>query len=351
MSDASGQKTGRWRRPLFGCLLGCAFVLAAPLCFGLVFMLLYGYPPGDYVPREVEAKKMSGFSFELNDPATYWGEYSALVKVDHSRFDAIMINAIPDHLLGSVVLGMRGGKTVCFFIESGTFSEIIINGKTFEWSHGEDLPPAEELVRGVAAQLTDAEIADLQELSRLMRDRSVRKQISERTGSRRRIDFWTGCAISGFRSQVAALATMKQKIHYDEAGAALYLAEISIRQKRYEDALRYCNMAVLSTTGTTPYAHEVTGRVLLILGRYGEAKEHLLRGLAQGQRKSATLHVYLSVCLGGLGDYKAALTELGTAWHISKQETLRTLWSYLCCRATRQWILTLGSPQTAPGGP
>lgn len=131
-----------------------------------------------------EAEMIAGFSFATSDPATYWGERTVSAHVDHETFDTIIVNPLPYPMFGDVVVGMRDGKIVCYYLYAHVIpgKKLVINGKTVEWPWrrfriGKKRIFAMQrnvefssILATAAEKLTAKEVDDLAELARLVHE-------------------------------------------------------------------------------------------------------------------------------------------------------------------------------------
>lgn len=151
------------------------------------------------------------FSFDVADPAEYWGEFSIQLEIEHDRFDAILYNPHPVNMEeGYVILGMREGKVVCFYVDNWGRRKLAINGRIFPWydpllaSSGR--PPAK--LAAVAGALKQKEIDDLRALARLVRDNEICRRMYERSNELLiHTEF-----LHEFDRDTESIAKMKQKL-------------------------------------------------------------------------------------------------------------------------------------------
>jgi hypothetical protein len=109
------------------------------------------------------------FSSEFIDPAAYWGRFSVSAAVKHDRFDKVMYTPYTDRLAsGYLVLGMRDGQTVCYWLDAGEIRRLGINDKVFRWIHLGPLGRPKSQYRTIAKGLTAKEVDDLQALADLL---------------------------------------------------------------------------------------------------------------------------------------------------------------------------------------
>lgn len=198
LSDGRKIRVGRCLLLVFLAVI-CGFVLRA-------IITSFAETPR-YSKNIIPEYWLTNFTFDVTDPAAYWGEYSILIKVDHPRYDAIMYNPNADNIRGYVVLGMSEGRIACFYIEA---RQLYINGTVFPFPWG-----AREFAL-IAAALTQNEIDDLRDLAKLVWDEEVLRRMRDRAYSEHRI-----CPtdlLQDFDRTTDGIAKMKRKITKKRSG-------------------------------------------------------------------------------------------------------------------------------------
>ena len=152
-------------------LIVCLALCAALVCGSLVWSYVVWETAWARETRALRAK-MDAFSFSTPDPLAYWkSDAAAYPVVLHSAgasFDTIIVN--PSHPAAEVMVAVRNGRTVAYYIRSWQHEILIIN--SIQTTYPKDpygkkgVARAHESLARIAPHLTIPETDILLEMAR-----------------------------------------------------------------------------------------------------------------------------------------------------------------------------------------